>query len=206
MDLTSFGAILEKIGTESYNKLLHRYTYKLHGDQNTAEDILSDAMTLLLEKKEQFAGSSEKQIQIWLMRAADYKVQEYWRKGHVVHETGFDESVSALLENREGENPFAAIDEGWNENQSEEDRFLIYLDEIARQLRGADLQLFIGRVVNRKGYKQLAEDMHSTEGALKARWSRLRPQLIKLVGSLIGQDRVQRFVNQSEAFPNVNKS
>ncbi len=206
MNLNTFGEIVQKICTECYGGLIVRYKYKLKGDEETAKDIVNDSFLLMLKKKEELAGLNEAQLKSWLMQTIDYKLLECWRKRKENREISMeDPTVMEEVEYKEGDYSVDWIDEKDSRPDkiqkppagvTETDKFVFYVQKIAERLEGDELQLFIGRVINDKSHKELAQVLGCSEDAVKGRWNRMKKKMPKLLKGVVEKDLIKRFVNK----------
>lgn len=206
MILDTFGEVVQKICAECYSGLLVRYKYKLNGDEETAKDIINDSFLLMLKKKEELTGLDETQLKVWLMRTADFKLKEHWRKLKKNCEISMeDPSVMEEVESKEGDYSVDWIDEKDSqsgkipkppENMTVEDKLDFYLQKIQECLSGDELQIFIGRVINKKRHKDLAHMLGCSESVVKERWRRLKNSMPGLLKGVVDKKMIERFVNK----------
>lgn len=171
----------ENIAEKYYDDIYKICLSRLNHNENIAEDITQEVFLLFQEKSEEF---EDKNIKGWLRRTAENKVSEYFRAAKkddaVLHFE--DENYSCDVDEA-----FLLFEECFPLSDEEIDK---YKDIVLKSLTKKEQELYNKIYIEKKKYKEIAEELNTTEKAINLRAFRLRKKirtLAKLMLTSVGQ-------------------
>lgn len=146
--------------SQKYYNSLFRYIAKICRDKSMILDIVQDTFLIASEKVEELR--THENVHAWLYRTARYRMLQL-----LVEMMNYDElsSIADLV----------------GDNKNLEDECIASLEQqypkIANQLSAEDLQLVIKHYEEGYGFRELAEEYHTTEASIKMRLQRIKNKL-----------------------------
>ncbi len=168
---------------EAYKKLfgsITRFCFCLcNKDQYLAEEATVKAFDVLKRKWEELPSYDEVFIRCFLAGTARYTSLEVKRE-YSSNVISLDEEWCIAVVERE------QYMSGGNHNEVlEAQKYEDYIEAIEKTLKGKDLAVFHGIVVEKRTLRRLSEELKDSENALRVRWSRLQKKLEPMVREMI---------------------
>lgn len=167
---------------------VYRYCFShLHCSKTAAEDLTQEVFLLLQQKSEKL---EDKNIKSWLFKTSENKSYEYYRavkKDSVL--VDLDNDAFSYDENE----AFILFEECFPLSDEQIDK---YKDIVLKSLTKKEQELYNKIYVEKKKYKEIAEELNTTEKAINLRAFRLRKKittLAKLMLTTIGQFIIKIF-------------
>ena len=171
-DADAFAAFYER-----YIRRVSVYFVRRVLDSEVAIDLTAETFALALERRRQFRGRSEQEEQGWLFAIARSLLHAYWRKGRIeraaVARLGI-ERLSLGTEDIEYLHRQAGL-------EALRERLAHALDAV-RPDQAAAIQ---ARVIEERGYAEIAADFDTTPDVIRARVSRGLKTMQGLLGNLV---------------------
>ncbi|MDR9415349.1 MAG: RNA polymerase sigma factor [Gracilimonas sp.] len=163
---------LDKLGLlfERYNRPLFRFFYRMCKDNQVSEDLVQSVFERILRYRESYSGSGK--FSTWLFSVArNAHIDHYRKEQRNVDSIEIDEERLEV----ESEDPVTVHNKESKKHLLE--RALDRLDEDKREI------VILSRYEGLK-YKEIAEILDSTEGAIKVKMFRAMKELRDLVNHL----------------------
>lgn len=177
IDKKTAESIAEKYYDDIYRYCLSHLSY----NENVAEDVTQEVFLLFQQKCERLEDIN---IKSWLVRTAENKVLEYFRATKkdsvIVHIDDGDFSCDE-------DEIFSLFDECFPLSDDEIEK---YKSIVLKSLTKKEQELYNKIYVEKKKYKEIAEELNTTEKAINVRTFRLRKKintLAKLMLTTVGQ-------------------
>jgi RNA polymerase sigma-70 factor (ECF subfamily) len=171
-DADAFAAFYER-----YIRRVSVYFVRRVLDPEVAVDLTAETFALALERRRQFRGRSEQEEQGWLFAIARSLLHAYWRKGRIeraaVARLGI-ERLSLGTEDIEYLHRQAGL-------EALRERLAQALDAV-RPDQAAAIR---ARVIEERGYAEIAADFDTTPDVIRARVSRGLKTMQGLLGNLV---------------------
>lgn len=171
-DADAFAAFYER-----YIRRVSVYFVRRVLDPEVAVDLTAETFALALERRRQFRGRSEQEEQGWLFAIARSLLHAYWRKGRIeraaVARLGI-ERLSLGTEDIEFLHRQAGL-------EALRERLAQALDAV-RPDQAAAIR---ARVIEERGYAEIAADFDTTPDVIRARVSRGLKTMQGLLGNLV---------------------
>jgi RNA polymerase sigma-70 factor (ECF subfamily) len=171
-DADAFAAFYER-----YIRRVSVYFVRRVLDPEVAVDLTAETFALALERRRQFRGRSEQEEQGWLFAIARSLLHAYWRKGRIeraaVARLGI-ERLSLGTEDIEYLHRQAGL-------EALRERLAAALDAV-RPDQAAAIR---ARVIEERGYAEIAADFDTTPDVIRARVSRGLKTMQGLLGNLV---------------------
>jgi RNA polymerase sigma-70 factor (ECF subfamily) len=171
-DADAFAAFYER-----YIRRVSVYFVRRVLDTEVAVDLTAETFALALERRRQFRGRSEQEEQGWLFAIARSLLHAYWRKGRIeraaVARLGI-ERLSLGTEDIEYLHRQAGL-------EALRERLAAALDAV-RPDQAAAIR---ARVIEERGYAEIAADFDTTPDVIRARVSRGLKTMQGLLGNLV---------------------
>jgi RNA polymerase sigma-70 factor (ECF subfamily) len=171
-DADAFAAFYER-----YIRRISVYFVRRVLDPEVAVDLTAETFALALERRRQFRGRSEQEEQGWLFAIARSLLHAYWRKGRIeraaVARLGI-ERLSLGTEDIEFLHRQAGL-------EALRERLAQALDAV-RPDQAAAIR---ARVIEERGYAEIAADFDTTPDVIRARVSRGLKTMQGLLGNLV---------------------
>jgi RNA polymerase sigma factor (sigma-70 family) len=171
-DADAFAAFYER-----YIRRISVYFVRRVLDPEVAVDLTAETFALALERRRQFRGRSEQEEQGWLFAIARSLLHAYWRKGRIeraaVARLGI-ERLSLGTEDIEYLHRQAGL-------EALRERLAQALDAV-RPDQAAAIR---ARVIEERGYAEIAADFDTTPDVIRARVSRGLKTMQGLLGNLV---------------------
>ncbi len=151
---------------------------ELPNDPFSAEDLASECFLLLYRKWNTLQSHAPVTVQVWLFRTARNKVLDCKKKKRLQTVPVNDEDEWNRLESEMQDLP------GRYDEWEEIERYGRYLGEIRDALTEDEWRLFDLVVNGKQPFRQVSEQLGTTEAAAKMRWYRLRAKLKLLLSTL----------------------
>lgn len=171
----------ENIAEKYYDDIYKICLSRLNHNENIAEEITQEVFLLFQEKSEEL---EDKNIKGWLRRTAENKVSEYFRAA---------KKDDAVL-NFEDENYSCDVDEAFLLFEEcfplSDEEIDKYKDIVLKSLTKKEQELYNKIYIEKKKYKEIAEELNTTEKVINLRAFRLRKKirtLAKLMLTSVGQ-------------------
>jgi len=162
---------------ERYIRRVSVYFVRRVLDPEVAVDLTAETFALALERRRQFRGRSEQEEQGWLFAIARSLLHAYWRKGRIeraaVARLGI-ERLSLGTEDIEYLHRQAGL-------EALRERLAQALDAV-RPDQAAAIR---ARVLEERGYAEIAADFDTTPDVIRARVSRGLKTMQGLLGNLV---------------------
>ncbi len=157
-----------------------KYCYVRNGkDRYYAEESTAKAFEVLYRKWDTLPSHEEKFIKGWLVRAADNTIREVRRSAPSAY-MPIEEAWCQDL-----------IDEQHCRNHYDEDQeaycFAEYIKEIEAKLEPKDRQLFHYVMVEQLPFNKIANNMNTSENAVRIKWTRLKRKLSPIIFSVLNK-------------------
>lgn len=171
----------DAIAVKYYDEVYKFCFSHLGCNENEAGDITQDVFLIFQQKCEVL---EDKNIKAWLIKTAKNKVHEYYRttkKKDIL--TDFDDNAIAYDEDE----IFALFDEYFPLSDEEIEKHKAI---VLKSLTKNEQELYTKIFVEKKKYKEIAEELNTTEKAISTRALRLRNKikmLAKLMLTSVGQ-------------------
>lgn len=176
---------INEIAEKYYLSVLSYCRSHLLLSENDAEDITQDTFLLLQEKSDKLENTN---MQAWLYSVASKKTNEIYRKNNY-------EKSYLRLDGKEI--PYDDVLKVFDEYfPVSEDEIQKYAEIILKTLNDKETILFKKIYIEKKTYKQVAEEMGLTEKAVGSRAFRLRKKIsseAKLMLTVVGQIIIKIF-------------
>ncbi len=179
----------KKIATEYYNDV-HSYCLSYaHCTESEADDITQEVFLTFQEKVDKLQDNN---IRAWLFKTAKNKAREYFR------EHGKAQKLVPLTpDETPTDDMFIYIDHYFENVDYVSDEYIEKCKElILKSLSKKEIELYTKVFVEKKKYKQVAEEMNISEKNVAVRVSRLRQKiktLVRLSLSVVGQVVIKLF-------------
>lgn len=181
-------AIEAEIIAKKYYKDVYSYCFSYFDcDAEEASDITQDVFLFFQEKCETLEDTN---IRAWLYKVAKNKVREHFRK------LKKEEKLLALeksMANVTEEDIIPLFDEHFNMKDEE---ILKYKDIVLKGLTKKEQLLYTKIFIEKKKYKEIAEELNITEKAVNSRALRLRVKIrniVRLMFTSVGQFVIKMF-------------
>ncbi len=177
----------QEIAEKYYQQVYNYCTSAAHCNKYDAEVITQEVFLFLQQKCDEL---EDEYIDRWLLVVAKNKVREFYRqKKKSFSILPFDES---LLEIEEKD-----IESMFEENLPDSDEELQkYIDIIVKALTPKERQLYTKIFIEKKKYREIAEELNISEEAVSSRAVRMKRKirtLIKLMFTSVGQFIIKLF-------------
>ena len=149
------------------NKIFNYFLYRLNFDRETAEDLTSDVFLKAYDKFDTF--DQDRPFQPWIFTIAHNHLVNYYR------DSKKEASIEEMAENL-GD---TIADEKYLQNLMKH-MDLENVKTKMKNLRPEDRQIIVLRSVNGLSYKEIAEVLEKTEGAVRVAYNRALGRLIEL--------------------------
>lgn len=181
-------AIEAEIIAKKYYKDVYSYCFSyLDCDAEEAADITQDVFLFFQTKCETLEDTN---IQAWLYKVAKNKIREYFRKLKKEQKLlALEKSMANVTE----EDIIPLLDEHFNMKDEEIEK---YKDLVLKGLTKKEQLLYTKIFIEKKKYKEIAEELNITEKAVNSRALRLRVKIsniVKLMFTSVGQFVIKMF-------------
>ncbi len=173
MTQITFDEVYLKYRSQIERYLQYQYGYSLHD----AEEITADVFLILFTKWEDFESHNESGVVKFIYRTAKNKSMEFMKEQKKKPITC---SIEELL-SVESQNADAFI---YLDSEAEETKYLKYIEKIKSILTTQERLTFEYIIEKRYHYKQIAEEMNTSEINIRVRWCRIRKKIEKLISEL----------------------
>ncbi len=179
----------EKIAEEYYSEIHSYCLSNAHCSENEAWDITQEVF-LTFQKK--LDSLDDINIRAWLFKTAKNKTREYYKKNNKANKL-----VPLNPYRLPTDDMYSYIDKYFEDADYVSDEYIEKCKElILKSLNKKELELYTKVFVEKKKYKQVAEEMNISENNVTVRVSRLKQKiktLVKLSLSVVGQAAIKLF-------------
>ena len=180
--------VIEEISAKYYKDIYSYCLSHLIGSATAAEDITQEVFLLLQQKSETLENRN---IKSWLFKTAEYKCYEYYRaqkKDSLLIDLD-DKAAHAYND----DDVFMLFDECFKLSDEDIEK---YKTIVLKSLTKKEQELYNKIYIDKKSYKEIANELNTTEKAINLRAFRLRKKistLAKLMLTSIGQFIIKIF-------------
>ena len=172
-----FDDVYQKCFADIYRYCFHRNG----GNRYLAEEAAKKTLDVAYAKWNVVGLYAEKRLYAWLYGVAENKIKEVFRAQPPTTEPLDEPWCRDLIEEQQYKHG-EPLDE-----LEEHQRFIQYAEEIKKQLKVQEAELFHLRVIERLPNKAIGRKMGLTENAVKLRWLRLEEKLKPITEKILVQ-------------------
>ena len=179
----------KEIANQYYSEI-HSYCLSYaHCTEGEADDITQEVFLTLQKKADTFKDIN---VRAWLFKTAKNKTREYFRKQNKA-----EKLVPLNPDALPTDDMYVYIDKYFEDADYVSDEYIEKCKElILKSLNKKEIELYTKVFVEKKKYKQVAEEMNISEKNVAVRVSRLRQKiktLVRLSLSVVGQVVIKLF-------------
>jgi RNA polymerase sigma-70 factor (ECF subfamily) len=171
-DADAFAAFYER-----YIRRVSVYFVRRVLDAEVAVDLAAETFALALERRRQFRGRSEQEEQGWLFAIARSLLHAYWRKGRIERA-----AVARLGIERPS---LGTEDIEYLHRQAGLEALRERLAQALDAVRPDQAAAIRARVIEERGYAEIAADFDTTPDVIRARVSRGLKTMQGLLGNIV---------------------